>query len=443
MYEPQQGHPAQSLMPPVGAHGPSAPNVSVGVTLARVLPWALAALFGLIGFLLAVASFLVEHSHPRSAVRHWHATLQRGDIATLRADKRLGARNWTDSLVNDLGTADYLRVLEIYERASTLGREDFNRMQQAARNNGQAAFEALSREQQRFVTTRSHVEWVFKNGAARVTDDDVLGSWEALLVPATPAMLQTLGTLALSPDEQALLANRATTDPAVVADSMLAELAARRDREGQRIFAAIGDRVYREGDRQFRDLPGSERYAIDGKSRADFYLQQGFARMTESDRTRLGNAEALLDDSGSVAGRLGLERLELWERAEIEGTTRADFEANRDEFVESNGVRLARALLIRNFGASKYVTETVRIRGRGTRDLIRRKSASVTLAWPAIGADQDALPVELTMDWSADNRDWRIVSVRWRPKSEDSNDGDRASTETPTAPSDVEQGEEP
>lgn len=410
MYD-MPGEPASA--PPQPAYLMTAPAAPPGrrggALVAGLVP-------GVIGAILALAGYVPEHAHPRSAIRHWHETIKRGDVMTLRADARLGTRAWIDGLVRELGEEEFRRVLGIYDRAAEMGREDFARMQRAARANGQAAFDALGYAQQVAVNRRSHDEWVIEAGASRVSEASAVGPWGNLLAAPSAALLQRFGTPELDADEQALLANRASNDPAVVADPMLAQLAARRDEQGSRSFSRLRAAVEREGERAFRHLGWSEREAIDARSRNDFFLQQGYSRLAEADRARLGAAQSLLDETGAVAARLGVELLSATERQAIAGRTRDEFVRQRRAFVEMNGVRLAHDLLVRSFGSSRYEVGRLVVHGVGGRDLVRRSGARAGLRWSNLGAGFRNVPAEVSMRWSSADVDWRLSEVHWRPR---------------------------
>lgn len=381
---------------------------------ARALSAAVAAF---VGAGLAIAGYAPAHAHPRSAIRHWLMVMSAGDVATLRSDERLGMQAWTASLVRELGERDYQRVLAIFDRAAQLGQREFERLRAVAIEGGRAAFEALPWEQQQAIARQSHAEWVSANGFGQVPDASVAGSWQALLAePPAAALLQRLGTVALSADEQSLLANRAANDPAVLADPMLVALVERRGSEGQDALRRLRNQVEREGERAFRRLPWASQQEIDGRSRARFTAEHGFAALSPADRARIGSADALSDTTGAVVERLGRQLLPPAEQREVASWTRASFVAARATRVESAGARLAQETLRSEFSGSRIHYPRFDVSGSGGRDLIRRERAHAELFWDQVGVGLRQLPASIELRWAPRSADWRVVEVRWVPR---------------------------
>lgn len=369
---------------------------------------------------IALSSMSVRpHDHPAGAVRRWAAALARGDVATLRRDGSLGSRVWMDGLVHELGEADYQRVLGIYQRSGEAGIQELERLRSAMRDGGVSAFERLDQGQQQAVNRQSHDQWVCARGLSRVPEAATAGGCAGLLAePPAPQLLERLGTAGLDADEQALLGARAASDPAVRADPMLARLAERRAEEGVRALARLRERVWREGEREMRQLPREERAAIDRRSRERFMLDRGFASLSAADRGRLGSTDAILDESGALADRLGLQALDAPARREIEGRRRSDFIAAHSSFVDATGARLAHDLLVTEYGAAKLDLADLAMRGVGGRDLIRRRVASATLRWTRVGSGLRRIPREVTARWSSRDAAWNIAEVRWAERAE-------------------------
>lgn len=373
-----------------------------------------AALAAFVGAGLAIAGYAPAHAHPRSAIRHWLTVMSAGDVATLRSDERLGMQAWTSSLVQELGERDFQRTLAIFDRATQLGQQEFARLRTAAIQGGRAAFEALPWDQQQSLSRQSHTEWVSANGFAQVTEASVAGTWQALFTePPAADLLQRLGTAALSADEQSLLANRAANDPAVLADPMLVALVDRRSSEGQVALRRLRSQVEREGEHAFRRLAWSAQQEIDGRSRARFTAEQGFAALSPADRARIGSADALNDTTNAVAERLGRQLLPPAEQREVASWTRATFAAGRATRVESAGTRLAQETLRGEFSESRIHYERFDVSGVGGRDLIRRERAHAELFWDQVGVGLRQLPASIELRWTPRSADWRVVEVRW------------------------------
>lgn len=425
MYEPPYSvgpdH-APGPLPPF-PHAAPPPEPQGALRASSQMPMrAQATVAALLGVILAVAGYTVEHEHPRSAIRHWRAVLARGDLGTLLRDERLGARGWIRGLIQEKGEADYRRVLGIYDRAAELGQAEFRRFREVVEQQGQRAYDNLPYGQQQAVSRQSHNAWVCTSGIARVAEAAAVGNCAALWAdPTPPDLLQRLGTPELDADEQALLANRAASDPAVVADATLAGLAARRTSLGERALGRIRERVEREGEREFRRLEWSDRHAIDSQSRDRFIRDRGFATLNEADRARLGNVDALFVEGSSLPETLGLQQLAPAARAEIAGRPREDFVARHARYVEDVGARLTRALLVRTFGNAQLAIDKLYIHGGGGRDLLRRQGARAELAWTQLGPEMQS-PATITLRWSSRHVDWRIADVDWRARETEGGD---------------------
>lgn len=387
IYVPQ-GEPVP--VPPMRAEVPRLPQWLVPLSLA-----------GLVGVALSIAGFATEHAHPRSAVRHWHAAMSAGDVATLRTDERLGMRAWVAHLVRELGEREYLRVLGIFDHARELGQQEFTRLCALAVSGGQAAFEALPPEQQTAITSQSHNEWVFESGFAQVPEAGVAGSWGALSGAPASDLLLRLGTSALSADEQTLLGGRAATDPAVVADPMLASLAARRTAEGETMYRRLRDQVWAAGGRAFRHEHRSTQQEIDARSRNHFVLAHSYSSLSPADQTRLGSADALTDTTGVVAERLGRQLLPIAEQREIASLTRAGFVTDHRPWSEATGTRLAHERLRGEFAGSRFHNESLSVSGVGGRDLVRRQRAHAEIYWDQVGIGLSFLPAAIELRWGA------------------------------------------
>lgn len=380
-----------------------------------------AAAAAVLGTLLAIVGYVGDHAHPRSAVSRWRAVVSRGDLGTLLRDERLGGRRWIRALIQEQGTADYNRVLGIYDRAAELGQAEYRRLHETVIRQGEQAFAALPDPEQRAVSSRSHDEWVCANGVARVPEAGALGGCATLRAAPSPQLLQRLGTPELDADEQALLANRATNDPAVLADVTLAELANRRDALGQRVLERLRERVEREGDRAFRRLDWSERDAVDRQSRERFVRDRGFASLPPSDRARVGQVDGLFDESSQLPTALGMQQLPEAERREVQGRSREDFVARRARYIEDAGSRLAQQLLISSFGSAQVRVEKLYVHGSGGRDLLRRNAARAELSWSSLGSGV-MTPSSIALHWSSEHVDWRIDEVTWSPRTTEGGD---------------------
>ena len=373
----------------------------------------------LFGLLLAALGYL-PYSHPTTTIRQWAAAMSQGDVAKLRSEQKIGARAWINTLVAELGDADYRRVIEIYDRAAQSGRVELNRIANALESGGAIAFARLTSDQQRWVNRQSHNDWVCEHGLPQVTEASGVGGCAALLAePSAVALIRQLGNVALTAEDQTLLGDRDVTDPTVAADPALADLAQRRVDEGLRAVSRLRDRVTREGERAFRQLPWSERGAVDLQSHRRYVREQGFAALAPDDRAMLVTSDAIENDPSTLAERLGLQQLTPAERTEISNKTREDFVIAHDVFVELTGVRLARRLLVSAFGRSDYSVRSLQIVGDGGRDLIRRDHARAKLRWNAIGNGLTDVPDEISMVWSTKDACWNIATIEWAARNVD------------------------
>lgn len=409
--------PLPGPMPPF-PHGPPPPQEPPGIlgAIPSAAARSAAAAAAALGVILAVSGYTTGHAHPRSAVGHWRQALADGDLAGLLRDERLGSRAWIRELIRDKGEADYNRVLGIYDRAAELGRAEFMRFRALVEQQGQQAFERLPGSEQQRVSRQSHDAWVCSNGVTRVEGADTAGGCAALWAsPAPQGLIQRLGTQELDADEQALLANRAASDPAVVADPTLASLAARRDSLGERALERLRERVSREGERAFRRLDWSERNQIDRQSQERFIRERGFAALPSGDRARLGSLAALFSEESLLPETLGLQQLAPAERVEVSGRTRAEFVERHAQYVEDTGSRLTHTLLVRTFGRAQLTIDKLYLHGNGGRDLLRRQGARAELAWTQLGPEM-LTPAAVTLRWSGQHVDWRVADVEWRAR---------------------------
>lgn len=389
---------------PGQARAPSAGiGASGGVALAVIL----------LGVALSLAGHFRAWGSPAAVVSSWHSAARAGDLERLRSEQRLGAREWANGLVQRLGERDYARVIEIYTRAERAGGAEYDRLANAVRENGDAAWNEQPIAERYRIGSASHRAWVSAEGAQRVPD--AAGSPPETWTTSPPpvAVVERLGTARLTADEQQLINNRPATDPAVSGDAMLARIATKRQREGERIFNAVARRVAQEGERAFRRLDRYTRNSVDGRSRAEWQREQGLARLSETDRQLLGDPAAL--DDGSLAAalryRLGLRALTAAERREVEGKTRAAFEGERGAYVERVGSRMARAELVTAFGASHYTVHWTRVVGLGPRDLVQRGSARVELRWTSGGSADASTPRAFTLGWEHAEWEWRVRRI--------------------------------
>lgn len=408
--EPEDHPQIASLAPP-----PEAASAAQGPGPGQLV---LPLLAGLLGLGLALIGYVGQHHHPASAMRRWHAAMAAGDVVTLRADPRLGMEGWVASLEHELGMREYTRVLGIFDRVQRAGQAEVSRLIERVREGGRVAFEALPREQQRGLLSQSHREWVIEQGHALVPEAAGVGAWRVLLAPAPDdSLLQRLGTAALTPDEQSLLADRPAAHPEVAADPMLTALAARRTALGTAALGRIRQRVEREGELAFRREPHSTREEINLRSAREFMRQRGFASLSATDRGRVGTLAALEASGDALRDRLGRQTLAADEAREIAGNTRAAFVAAQQDFVSATGARLAAETLRGAFGQARHEVERFVVSGVGGRDLIRRQSARVELAWPVMGDTLRIEPQVVVLRWVPRRAEWRVAEVTWRPRT--------------------------
>lgn len=435
MYDPSNDYALQGEPPTFSPA--AAPPPPMRTEAAGAAQWLLtSALAGIAGIALSIAGFAGQHTHPRGAVRHWHAAMSAGDVAALRSDERLGMRAWTAGLVSELGERDYQRVLGVYDNASRLGQREFARLADLAARGGRAAFEALPWEQQQGVSRQSHTEWVFSHGFAEVREASVAGTWQQLVAePPAPALVARLGAAALSADEQSLLGGRADNDPAVTADPMLLALCERRSAEGMSLLRRVRGQVEHEGERAFRRLPWATQQEVNARSITRFTVERGFATLSAAERALLGSDSALSDATGEVAERLGRQQLPPSERSEIAGRTRANFVTGRAAWVDATGTRLARETLRGEFSGSRFHYEAFTVSGVGGRDLLRRHAAHGELYWDQLGTGLRGLPASIDLRWTPRSADWRVAAVQWRPRPGDDEAPAEAPAQAPPAPS--------
>lgn len=394
---------------------------------------ALGALLGVAGAMLAIGGRASAHDNPSVVVQRWHQTLQRGDVARLESDPQLNAQAWVRAEIQRAGEEEYTRVLGLFSRAQNEGRTEYNRLVDAITRNGQSQFNALPYERQQAITRQSHDLWVYEHGFESVPDAATVGTWQVLANnPIPAALLQRLGTPALGADEQSLLGNRAANDPAVTADPMLVELAARRTAAGQQVIDRLRQRVYSEGERAYRRQHHDERERIDNRSHDRWILEHGFTALPAADRARVGTLDAMINDADALTTRLGVQRLTPDEQREVVGHTREAFVAARARFVEARGTEVVHRALLSGFGNARYTLDDFAAQGEGGRDLVRRQTARGALSWTQVGDGLRRVPSAITLRWAPREAEWRVDEVTWRPR--DAHDDPASSDTTPTSP---------
>jgi len=384
-------------------------------------PWgnpALGALLLFVGAMLALTAQVRPLQGVRSTVARLHDLLAAGDLITLRAEAPLGAKRWADSVVREFGQAEYDRVMAIYAHAEQEGTNEFSRLQSAVTEGGQRAYDNLGSDQRRAVDRRSHDEWVLPEGYRLTPEAGAAGPLAVVMQAAVdPALVQRLGTAALSEGERAQLADRPDADPAVQGDRALSRLAQKRNQRGTRALAQIQQRVGSAGERSFRRLDRSTRASIDRRSHWEFLNQQGMASLSAEDRARVGDPAVFGDDvlASALRQRLGLERLPPAERREVERRPRDAFVAQHDVFVEREGLRLGQAAVGARYRRSRYELHDVRVSGQGSRDLIRRRRAHAMLRWTAAGDGTLRLLRGVALEWDGPENRWRVGGLEWEP----------------------------
>jgi hypothetical protein len=403
---------AAAVGPPPAATEASAPPVR-----SRGGPLALGAALLVVGVIFAATALVRPLQGVRSTVARLHELLAKGDLATLRSERALGASRWADSVVREHGQVEFNAVVAIYDRAEQAGAEEFGRLQSAVNDGGQRAYDALGSDQRRGVDRQSHDAWVLPEGYRSIPEAAGAGALAVIFQnPSDPALTQRLGTAALSAAERAQLADRPDTDPAVQGDRGLARIAQKRAQRGARALDQLRQRIVSTGEHAFRRLDRATRGSIDRRSHWEFINQQGMASLSPADRARVGDAGVFQDEARAAAlrGRLGLERLAPEERRRIERVSRAAFLEQHDLFVEREGMRLGTAALIARYRGSRYELHDVRVSGQGSRDLVRRRSAHAAVRWSASGPGALLLLGGVNLAWDAAENRWRVVALQWQ-----------------------------
>ncbi len=382
-----------------------------------------------VGVALAVYGWVAPFAHPDDALRRWREALTHGDITALTRDDRLGMEAWTHDLATELGTAEYERVLALHDRAITAGRDEVRRLRAAVEGAGFAAWSRLTWSEQRAIESQSHRTWVEERGFAAVAEAAVLGNRARLFAePPPPDVLARLGAGALSDEERALLGQRASGDPAVLADAVLTELAARRDEAGARVLRRLRETVLAAGERRFEGLPSREQREIDARSRMDFLLDRGFAALDATDRGRVESASALFADDDELAGRLGVTTLDAAARTELGTVSRRAFVEGREAWIARVGLQRAAFVLQREYARAEVETDGPHPIGDGGRDLVRRRHAGARLVWRGRSGALRVWPDQVDLDWDARRHLWRVAGVHW---SRDPEERSRASGTLP------------
>lgn len=345
-----------------------------------------------LGLLFLGVQALRTFGTPCDTVSETLETLMAADTKRLRKDKHLGLTSRADREVDERGTAEYNRILAIFNKARRLGRERYYRSRSEMWRSGEAAFKALPYDSQTTIRNKSKKAWLSKQAFASLTPEEqkTFGSAEVL---TDRSKLQALAYKVAKPnlteEDKALIGNKDPESEQVKQDPQLKAIVARAKRVGMAVLGRIAGKANRAAKAEFWRLSRGERRRITRASRDRYIYQTGLD--SHADKSLFKTVKVLLDpDTSDVSGlqrSLGLASLESKERADIKRRNYVKFVAARETFIETKGTRLYRAFLKETFPADCCKVSKVRYVGGSGRSLLRNESAVVVLGFGPVPAD--------------------------------------------------------
>ena len=380
-------------------------GVALGIALGLVLS-------------LAAVHLLRDYGRPRATLGKLHGALAAGAIDLLLEDENLGMSGRVEGEIRSRGQEAYDAVLAIYHRQRSLGEAEFETRRQRqsdihrkAADAGESRFRALP-EQERWNiwVGQRKIEWVFVQARAQVSHR------YSSILPATHVFLEDakamgdwklqLGREKLRTADQVLL-DQALADPNLLSDPYYAEVKEKAERHGDTQASRALDKLQRE-------IVAVETAAIPRPNASGAYDRErakaaelGQASLTDEERAFLqANRDMLAaTDREPHYLQLGWDRLTEDERQTLGSKPLAEFEAERDEYIDREGRSLYVAFLRSTFSRCTYGVKEQRFIGVARRSLLRNDVARLELEW---STDDCAAYAGDTMTLRFEEGRWRL-----------------------------------
>lgn len=367
--------------------------------IARTPPLLIVAAVGaIIGMgAVAAAHAVLPFGSPEQTFRTLTAALAAGDLETLATAEPLEASEAIHDRIMSRGTAEYERIVAIYEKRLSEGRAEHARrlqrlgqIRQRAESLGSERFEGLSDDERwRTWVGVTRRQWLFDQSIRQLDSD------QQVLVPRLEVLddpearrqhLLAIGCEALGPDAVAIR-NQVASGTLPASDPMVADVLNDCASRGARVISSAQSRLERYMDRADpgrRSRPGSRAAPQAHQNESNRKVELGFAALSAEDRAFWdANSSLENDESNATLERLGEPFLSESERAAIAPKTYEAFRASRFAFVRTQGAALVRQDLVRSWSGCD--PRVVRTRYYADNGDVPLRSSFAALRWRSQG----------------------------------------------------------
>jgi hypothetical protein len=160
--------------------------------------------------------------------------------------------------------------------------------------------------------------------------------------------------------------------------------------EQTRIKGASKQAFIRSGNADFNALTREERQTIEERSFYEYIAKEGFAHLGDADKAVVGDVSVLTDLAARTARAIvvGRDLLDPADKARLPNTTKQEFAAGRDAFIDTEGRRLIGSRLAASFKPSHPTLAIERYSGT----VVAWSRATGAVQWHGVaGADATAL----------------------------------------------------
>ena len=321
------------------------------------------------GFMLVMAlacvamALLNDTRSPHRLAATRLKTLQKADVATLRARVDLGLVDDTEQDIATLGKEELERRLKLWRDAKKAATERYTEARKTVRDAGDAKFDALPYKQQAAVRDASRNQFLFEHGKGQLRPEEatIFGSAATLFDEAS----ETTVLSKLTP--------------------LVAGVVGYGSPEAN-LLGQIRDRVRRTGREAEDKLDSAARRKMERRSKLEFIAKEGFGALSTPDQALFGPALALLDEDNddALVEKVAIASLTAQEKTDVAEARKADKDNSEDEFIDSKGVALLQAKLTKAFAAVACSVSRVDRRGYTFRSVLR---STVAVAYIACAGD--------------------------------------------------------
>lgn len=360
------------------------------------------------------------------------AAFETADLKSLRTREELGMKPAMDRAVDDEGLAELRRRLELLQKAARAGEERYNEAVSTARVAGIRKFEALPKEEQKLISTRSLLTFYAQHSGGALTADEkaVVPDEKTLLEllqnrPSSQTWAFRLAPAQLLPEERQ--AAQALADRLLAPNGAKAELSYdeselkyRLQSAGMARLSEIQREVANSGGSALSALPEKEQRATKMSSKYQWVFTEGKSALDATMLAAFPTVEHFYDEekADEVKRRLGIDTLEPKEREDVDEVFKTpgllDGERTAVKaFVEAQGVRIVSEKLRTDFGAGGgYDRDRTAYFGRQARSLLRTSVAVAKLEdEPGVGLVKEPVVAEKEEDVTKDEP--KNPAARW------------------------------